>query len=195
MQGRGWSARPGIVYQPVMQTTERGQKDYQYTVVTEKNPVMLGLCLIGSVVLVVLTVVYMLLLSKYIIEHRQHSVITGEVEALIYILLFVNIILALGLFYVATGDEATYKEIEVYLISVAIVYLAIHIIGALIWLILGLSQPHFMTLLGLLIFPALGELAVFGATVYGFYSLYRKTSLLLLPGHISGPVPVSVSPV
>ena len=174
--------RPKNQYPQLYEYQYPGQYGYKYRVVAEKNPLMLGLSLIGAVVLIVLTVLYMLLLSKYIIEHKHHSVITGGVEAFLYILMFLNMILAAAYFYASMADETIYKTIEVYNVFLAIAYGAVHIVALIIWLIVGLSgNAQHMALLGLVILPALGELLVFGITAFGFYYLYKKSPFLLLP--------------
>ena len=153
---------------------------YQVKARTDKNMLMLGFCIIGAVVLIIISVFFMIWLSKYVIDHKSNSVISGFLEFIVYMVLFFNFVYGVGVYFIAATEESVYRVVEWPVVYTSIAYLAVHIILPIIFLIMS-SNPHYMALFNLLIFPDVVEVVVFGITAFGFYSLYKKSAYTLLP--------------
>ena len=167
------------VPQPYLQP--RPQPFYQIVYKTDKNTLMLTITLLGCIALLALSVIYMIFLSKYIIEHKSDSVVSGAMEAMIYIIMLFNLVYSTGIYYVAANEELVYKAMELPIFYASLTYLAIHVVLPLIFLLLMFGNPHYSHLLGFLILPDLIEIIVFGVTAFGFYFLYKKSPFVLVP--------------
>ena len=165
-------------------TPERKNENFRRVYLqTDKNMTMMTIDLVGCVVLLGLSVVIMVWLSKYIIEHKSNSAIPGFLELVIYIMLLFNLVYALGVYFITGMDEGTYKSTEPSIYYCSLSYVGLHILIPLILLLMGIGTSKYMEALGLIILPALGELAVFIAIAYGFHSLYSKSAFILVPVH------------
>ncbi|MDR3549497.1 MAG: hypothetical protein P4M11_14730 [Candidatus Pacebacteria bacterium] len=148
---------------------------------SDKQMLMLAFCLLGAVALVVLSTVYLIMLAQYIIEQKHQAVIPGFLEGIIYVVLFFNYVYAVGVYYLASLNESSYKAAEEIIFYVSILYEAVHIIvPGIVVIMMLMSVSYAKELLMLIILPDIIEIVIFGLCAYGFHSLYTTTTAYVL---------------
>jgi len=176
----------GTILYPTLQTFSQPQimptkPKMAVQLKTDKDMCMLGITLICAVILMITSTVFMIFLSRYVIEHRSHSVISGFLEAMIYVILIFNMIYAVGVYYLSAGEESTYMAARMMIFYISLGYEAFHLLVPMVLLAMGSSNPHNTQAFTMLILPDLIEMVVFGASAWGFYKLYKTPKYYLIP--------------
>lgn len=149
---------------------------------SDKVLLMLRMSLLSALGLIALSIIFTLLLTYYVTNHRSNSVIPGWVVVSLFAILFFNMMYSLGIFYLSSGSEDAYNHSIMITLYMAFAFIGIQFIMLLtIMFMMGAGGEEYKQTFIMLILPAILEWAIYFPLLYGFAYLYKKTKLVWVP--------------